>query len=163
MTPDLYDVHNLIAAGWEPYDLQVHHQKHGFWVEFLLYESCTTSYTTGIGYRLSRSLSVRPMRECCVQLVSSVVTCEFDQKKSCQYVHTWRFAPRAASAARYARSQGRIEQNANKANRDVLDFRCKLTTCKWQALPCSMKTTRTSHACTKYIEQRAERKSGASC
>ena len=88
MTPDLYDVHNLIAAGWEPYDLQVHHQKHGFWVEFLLYESCTTSYTTGIGYRLSRSLSVGPMRECCVQLVSSVVTCEFDQKKSVNmYTH----------------------------------------------------------------------------
>ena len=37
--------------------------------------------------------------------------------------------PGVASAASYVRSQGRIEQNANQADRDVHDFRCKLTTC----------------------------------
>ena len=75
------------------------------------------------------------------------------------YVRTKRFAPRAASAARCARSQGRIEQNSNKADRDVHDFRCKLTTCKCQELPCSRKTTQKPHACTKYIEKgRRERR-----
>lgn len=34
---------------------------------------------------------------------------------------TRRFAPRTASAARYARSQGR-EHNANEADREVHDF-----------------------------------------
>ena len=36
------------------------------------------------------------------------------------------FAPRAASAARDAPSK--VERNANIADRDVDDFRCKLTT-----------------------------------
>ena len=36
--------------------------------------------------------------------------------------------------ATYARSRGRTEQNANKADRDVHDFRCKLTTCNCQEL-----------------------------
>ena len=44
-----------------------------------------------------------------------------------------RFAPRAASAARYARSQGR-KQIASEAGREVYDCRCKLTTCKCQQL-----------------------------
>ena len=44
-----------------------------------------------------------------------------------------RFAPRAASAAHYARSQA-IEQNANEADREVHEFRCKLMTCKFQNL-----------------------------
>ena len=42
--------------------------------------------------------------------------------------------PRAATAARYARSQGRIEQNANEADREVHDFWCKLMTCTCQEL-----------------------------
>ena len=40
-----------------------------------------------------------------------------------------------ASAARYARSHGRIEQKADDADREVHDFRCKLTTCKWREAP----------------------------
>ena len=47
---------------------------------------------------------------------------------------TRRFAPRASSAARYARSQGRIARNANEADREVHGSRCKLTTCKCQEL-----------------------------
>ena len=49
-------------------------------------------------------------------------------------VYTRRFARRSASAARYARSQEIVEQNAYEADRDVHDFRCKLTTCKRQEL-----------------------------
>ena len=49
------------------------------------------------------------------------------------HYYTRRFAPRAASAAHYARSQA-IEQNVNEADREVHEFRCKLTTCKCQEL-----------------------------
>ena len=72
------------------------------------------------------------------------------------FVYTRRLPPRAASAACGARLRGRIEQNANETDREVHHFRCKLTTCKCQELPCSRKTTRTPHACTKltkYIEK----------
>ena len=48
--------------------------------------------------------------------------------------YTRRFAPRAASAARYARSRGRMEQLATKTDRDVHDFRCKSTTCECREL-----------------------------
>ena len=54
-------------------------------------------------------------------------------------VHTRRFAPRAAEA----RSQGRIEQHANEADREVYKFRCKLTTSKMPRAPCSRIPTRT--------------------
>ena len=37
-----------------------------------------------------------------------------------------------------------------KWTQEVHDFRCKLTTCKCQALPCSRNTTRMPHACTWY-------------
>ena len=42
----------------------------------------------------------------------------------------------AASAARYARSRGRIykEQHANEADREAHDLSCQLTTCKCQEL-----------------------------
>ena len=50
-------------------------------------------------------------------------------------VYARRFAPRADSSARYARSQGRTEQNAkNEADRVVHDFRFKRTTSKCQEL-----------------------------
>ena len=45
-----------------------------------------------------------------------------------------RFAPRAASAARCSRSQGRPEKNANEADRKVHDCRCKVSICKCQEL-----------------------------
>ena len=55
---------------------------------------------------------------------------------TCSYMAQQKgLAPRAASAVRYARSQGRVEQNANKgADREVHEFRYKITTCKCQEL-----------------------------
>ena len=63
------------------------------------------------------------------------------------------------SAARYARSQARIEQIANQADREVHDFRCKLTTWQLPRAPCSRTTIRTPHACTQCLEKRTETKS----
>ena len=66
---------------------------------------------------------------------------------------TRRFAPRAASAAHYARSQA-IQQNANKADREVHELRCKLTTCKFQELHARAyqpgRRIMYRHACTWY-------------
>ena len=39
-----------------------------------------------------------------------------------RYVYTRRFAPQVACAARYARSQGRINKSKNKADREFHDF-----------------------------------------
>ena len=61
------------------------------------------------------------------------------------------------SATRAHKEEG-IEQNANEADRKVHEVRYKLSTYKNPRAPCSRKTTRTPHACTKYIE-RTERKS----
>ena len=54
-------------------------------------------------------------------------------------MQTRRFTPRAASAARYARAQGGIEQNEKEADREVHDFRFKLTTSKCQDLHAPIK------------------------
>ena len=65
----------------------------------------------------------------------------------------------------YACSQGMeyIERNANEADGEVHDFRCKRTACKKSRVPCSTKTTRTPHACTEYIERTERKSSVVSC
>ena len=62
------------------------------------------------------------------------------------------------SAARYARSQARIEQIANQADREVHDLRCKLTTWQLPRAPCSRTTIRTPHEYEIHIKKDGEKK-----
>ena len=64
-------------------------------------------------------------------------------------------ALRSAGGFRHPlRSLTRIEQNADEADREVHDFRCKLTTCNRQELHAPRKQPgRRMHVCTKYIEK----------
>ena len=62
-----------------------------------------------------------------VILVYSMALQYNSPKTSYLYTDTRHFAPRAASAAHYARSQGRIK-NASEADGEIYDCRCKLAT-----------------------------------
>ena len=64
----------------------------------------------------------------------------------CMYAR--RFDQRAAHAARYTRSNGRLDHNGDETGKEIYDFRFKLTTCKRQELDASKtQHRRCTHAC----------------
>ena len=64
----------------------------------------------------------------------------------CMYAR--RFDQRAAHAARYTRSNGRLDHNGDETGKEIYDFRFKLTTCKRQELDASKtQHRRCTYAC----------------